>query len=67
MTETYTGNYKPEGPATKDAELTTKENGKAEWTVSFKNVYDDDTTYGSGIINKYSILNGAFKFDKAIG
>ncbi len=67
VTETYTGNYKPEGPATKDAELTTTENGKAEWTVSFKNVYDDDTTYGSGIINKYSILNGAFKFDKAIG
>ena len=66
VTEVYTGNYKPVGPAKKEAEFIATDDGKGEWTVSFENEYDD-ITFGSGIINKYNILNGAFRFDMAEG
>ena len=66
VSEVYIGNYKPIGPASKEAEFKATDDGKGEWTVSFENEYDN-ITYGSGIINKYSILNGAFKFDMADG
>lgn len=68
VTETYSGNYKPDAK-TKEAKLEGTEDGTGKWTVAFENSLDDDTpSFDTGVINKYSITgDGAFSFDKARG
>ncbi len=66
--EVQSGNYKPEGSAEKEAERAVSEEGRPIWTVSFTNVLDNDDTFDTGVINKYSITgNGVFSFEGKTG
>lgn len=68
VTETYSGNYKPDAK-TKEAKLEATEDGTGKWTVAFENSLDDDTpSFDTGVINQYSITgDGAFSFNKSRG
>lgn len=68
--EVDSGNYKPDD-AEKKAELVTSEDDpKGVYKVSFNNSLDN-TTHGSGVINKFKIVKKdnkpAYEFDKSLG
>jgi len=64
--EVYSGNFKPD-KAEKEAQLITSQNdSKGIYSVSFDNSLNN-TTHGSGLINKFNITNKAYKFDKSLG
>lgn len=65
--EVDSGNYVPKD-AEQEAKLVTSENDpKGTYTVSFENKLDN-TTHGSGVINKFKInKNKAYEFLKSLG
>lgn len=64
--EVYSGNFKPD-KAEKEAVLQpAKDDAKGIYSVSFDNS-PDNTTHGSGVINKYKINKKAFELDKRLG
>ena len=68
--EVYSGNYTPDKEE-KEAELHLTQNGeKGVYSVSFTNK-PDNTTHGSGVINKFKLTNidphSPYEFDKSLG